>query len=254
MYYTSVESKLTAVSVQFINSKKLLHGAFNQSMLKQWWTQVSKNASLKDVKKRVVDHINATGLEVSLDDARLWLYNTAPTDPEMQLENRCKQVRNSYASQEKSGKATSGEAEQEKEDVEMNSGIDFPGQCLEPLLKSGLRMNQLKQNNSNIVIEFREHEDDIFAFKCNANEKLVIGVCEYCNKKNIMRAICKCKNVKYCDDDCLERDKRFHIDKCSAMADNELQQDDLGALDENSRRGLAGLANLGNTCYMNSSI
>ena len=47
----------------------------------------------------------------------------------------------------------------------------------------------------------------------------MIGVCEYCNKKNIMRAICKCKNVKYCDDDCQEKDKRFHVDKCSAMAD-----------------------------------
>lgn len=103
MYYTSVEAKLTAVSVQFINSKKLLHGAFNPNMLKQWWTQVSKNASLKDVKKRVAEHINAAGLKVSLDDTRLWLYNTAQNDPEMQLENRCKQVRDSYAKQGKTG-------------------------------------------------------------------------------------------------------------------------------------------------------
>ena len=106
------------------------------------------------------------------------------------------------------------------EDFEMNSGIDFPGQSLQPLLASGLRMSMLNtNNNSHIVIEFREGQDDTFAFKFNKNEKLVIGVCEYCNKKNIMRAICKCKNVKYCDDDCQEKDKRFHIDKCSAMAD-----------------------------------
>lgn len=69
-----------------------------------------------------------------------------------------------------------------------------------------------------------------------------------------MRAICKCKTVKYCDEDCLEKDKRFHIDKCPFMADDELQNDDGAQLDENSRRGLVGLSNLGNTCYMNSSI
>ena len=45
------------------------------------------------------------------------------------------------------------------------------------------------------------------------------------------------------------------MDKCSAMADGELQQlDDGGELDENSVKGKAGLTNLGNTCYMNSSI
>lgn len=94
----------------------------------------------------------------------------------------------------------------------------------------------------------------MFAFKFVSNEKLVIGVCEYCNKKNIMRAICKCKNVRYCDEDCLERDKRFHVEKCSAMADGELQQDDMEAATEGSKQGLVGLANLGNTCYLNSSI
>lgn len=51
---------------------------------------------------------------------------------------------------------------------------------------------------------------------------MTVGLCEWCNSRNILRAICKCKNVKYCNADCMEKDKRFHIDKCSAMADNEL--------------------------------
>ena len=52
----------------------------------------------------------------------------------------------------------------------------------------------------------------------------------------------------------MESDRRFHIDKCSAEADGELQQDDMEALNENSKQGMVGLMNLGNTCYMNSSI
>ena len=83
-------------------------------------------------------------------------------------------------------------------------------------------MNELKSNNSKLVVEFRESKDDKFAFRCRPNEKLVIGSCEYCMKKNIMRAICICKNVKYCDHYCLDRDKRFHVDKCAAAADSEL--------------------------------
>jgi ubiquitin carboxyl-terminal hydrolase 4/11/15 len=69
-----------------------------------------------------------------------------------------------------------------------------------------------------------------------------------------MRSICECKNVKYCNDDCLEKDKRFHIDKCAAQADGELKEEDDAELNENSMKGLVGLTNLGNTCYMNSSI
>lgn len=75
-----------------------------------------------------------------------------------------------------------------------------------------------------IVVEFREREDDSFAFKFNIEEKLIVGSCEYCSRKNIMRAICKCKKIMYCDEDCMEKDKRWHADKCSANADSELQQ------------------------------
>ena len=87
------------------------------------------------------------------------------------------------------------------EDQEFNSGVEFPGQCLEPLMTSGLRINMLTINDhSRIVVEYRPTPNSEFSFKFNKTEKLVIGTCEYCNKKNIMRAICKCKVVKYCDE------------------------------------------------------
>lgn len=69
-----------------------------------------------------------------------------------------------------------------------------------------------------------------------------------------MRAVCKCKVVKYCDDYCMKKDENFHLDKCSAQADSQLQADDNMTLTEDSRNGIIGLANMGNTCYMNSSI
>lgn len=88
---------------------------------------------------------------------------------------------------------------------------------MEPLLNAALRVHQINLNKTqNIVVEFRESKELEFAFKFRKGEKQVIGNCEYCNQRNILRSICKCKNVKYCDDQCLEKDKQFHIDKCSA--------------------------------------
>ena len=126
-------------------------------------------------------------------------------------------------------------------------------------MNSGVRVSQvgISVSDSAVVVEFKEEADDIFAFKYQRGEKLIIGACEWCNMRNIMKSICKCKNVKYCNDSCMEKDKRFHIPKCSAQADKELVDDDeeeeaqFGA---KARKGLVGLTNLGNTCYMNSSI
>lgn len=52
----------------------------------------------------------------------------------------------------------------------------------------------------------------------------------------------------------MEKDKKFHIDKCSAQADDQLVVDEFEESNEHSMNGLVGLTNLGNTCYMNSSI
>ena len=69
-----------------------------------------------------------------------------------------------------------------------------------------------------------------------------------------MKSQCKCKKVAYCNDTCLEKDLRFHEDKCAANADAELETAGNSGFTEQSRRGRTGLNNLGNTCYMNSSI
>ncbi len=51
----------------------------------------------------------------------------------------------------------------------------------------------------------------------------------------------------------MEKDKRFHKDKCSSQADDELNNLTIEKIN-NSKNGKVGLQNLGNTCYMNSAV
>ena len=126
---------------------------------------------------------------------------------------------------------------------------------LDPLMTSAIRIKQLSISESSyIVAEFREKSTDSFAFKYRKGEKLTTGTCEYCGNKSILRSFCKCKVVKYCNDDCKRKDRKYHEPKCSAQADGELQMNDEGRMSDDSCKGLVGLANLGNTCYMSSSI
>ena len=137
----------------------------------------------------------------------------------------------------------------------MNSGIDFPGSCLDYMIKSSIRLNELNfAGKSSICIEFRSNKEQKFAFTYDGATELKIGICEWCNNRNILKSICKCKKVAYCNDNCLEKDLRFHEDKCVANVGKDLDLDDNSGYTDQSRKGKTGLNNLGNTCYMNSSI
>lgn len=107
---------------------------------------MNKYASLKDLKVRIVDHIKAGGLTIGHEDIRLWHYNDANvTDREESLQNRCKQVKESLSQIQKGEKpAEATDPGDPDAELEMNSGVDFPGQSLEPLLRSALRVTQLK--------------------------------------------------------------------------------------------------------------
>jgi len=123
------------------------------------------------------------------------------------------------------------------------------------MIKSSIRLSEFTfSKGSSIVVEFRPSKDDQFAFTFKNGEELKIGVCEWCNNKNILKSICKCKKVAYCNDNCLEKDLRFHEDKCMANEDFDIKNVEIGGYKDDSVRGVCGLSNLGNTCFMNSSI
>ena len=61
-------------------------------MFKNFWTQASKKAMLKDVKKRLVDHLKAGGITVTEGDLRLWLYTHDKLNTENHLRTRAAQV------------------------------------------------------------------------------------------------------------------------------------------------------------------
>ena len=65
--------------------------------------------------------------------------------------------------------------------------------------------------------------------------------------------MCVCDRVRYCNKDCMDRDKRFHLPSCAAMKDKELQDFTLKRQSD-AQNGIVGLRNLGNTCFMNSSL
>ena len=42
--------------------------------MRQFWTQLGKSSNIKDLKTRIIDHLQAAGIKVEADDLRLWLY------------------------------------------------------------------------------------------------------------------------------------------------------------------------------------
>jgi endo-1,4-beta-mannosidase len=44
-------------------------------MFNHWWTQVSANSSLKEVKQRLIDSLISAGINITVNDVRLWLNN-----------------------------------------------------------------------------------------------------------------------------------------------------------------------------------
>jgi hypothetical protein len=65
-------------------------------------------------------------------------------------------------------------------------------------------------------VVFVEYGHPSFSYQFLKQERVVIGQCEWCNRRNQLKTICVCKRVRYCDDECLEKDKRFHTPNCSA--------------------------------------
>ena len=75
-------------------------------MFKEWWTQISQQSYLKDLKLRLADSLNSAGFNLDIDDIRLWLYNTETAQGKGDLLDQCRKVTEGY----KQGAAASSQA------------------------------------------------------------------------------------------------------------------------------------------------
>jgi len=131
------------VKAQFLNCNALLGAESDPSAFKMFYSQVSKNASLKELKMRIIDHLRAAGHKVEMDDVRVWLYDKKKSGSDMNLEYRCTLVKDAMELKNKESGPADEEGAQEANDeagIEENSGIEFPGQSIEPLLGSSMDM------------------------------------------------------------------------------------------------------------------
>jgi ubiquitin carboxyl-terminal hydrolase 4/11 len=77
--------------------------------------------------------------------------------------------------------------------------------------------------------------------------------CDNCYKYGKNKFYCKCKKVAYCSEECKIKDQRYHMNHCD-VADQSDEDTETWSPSEESRMGITGLSNLGNTCFMNSAL
>ena len=101
------------------------------------------------------------------------------------------------------------------------------------------------------VVEVRANGSP-FIFKYNKNPG-EYGKCEGCYQTSLLKVSCVCKEVHYCSERCQKNDERYHLNKCKAelVVDAKTMKMERK---QDAKRGVVGLTNLGNTCFMNSAL
>lgn len=124
----------------------MLKNTYTEEMLRKMWTQISGQATLKDVKKRFVDHLRSAGLNITDAEVRLWMFTLDPMDAKQKTLLAKTVAAVSKGSKPNSQAAQGAPVEERDPNVEQNSGVEFPGDCLEPLLNKAVRISQMSMN------------------------------------------------------------------------------------------------------------
>ncbi|CAD8192576.1 unnamed protein product [Paramecium octaurelia] len=154
-----------------------------------------------------------------------------------------------YKNQNDPHKALFAEIRKQVQDLDYNDDqvFDFSGDPIENSSDITLKSLNLTDNDL-VVIEFQQ------SFKpwCIRHPSVPIeGKCESCGSISELHFPCKCKKVAYCSERCKVNDERYHLPKCDPCGSDDEQVKKMN-VGEQSVKGVAGLGNLGNTCFMNS--
>ena len=141
--------------------------------------------------------------------------------------------------------------ESSNKNIERNTGIKFPGTSLEMMKNFQIDDVELSSSDT-LVIELASKITGKFIFYYEEIKILGYGKCEYWYSHKPLTVQCRWGEVKYCGEECMKKDERFHVDKWNAPIDSS--NDTPFMKKDRAREGLTGLQNLGNTWFMNSSI
>jgi len=128
--------------------------------------------------------------------------------------------------------------------------IEFKGNFLEKEKEVKLADAQIAADDY-VVLEVKEPGK---GWNFHGDGAPILSKCEFCNKFGELPVQCSCKKVAYCSEDCKNSDKRFHRSRCDKAGEDEEQESKQLARKPDSKMGLVGLQNLGNTCFMNSGL
>jgi len=113
---------------------------------------MSKRKNYLDLKRRIADCINAKyNLSLTDSDLRFWKFS----DTKEKLVEACQEI-----SQKNKIEIDSSN----DEDLEYNSGVEFPGESLEPYIMTSSNLEDDTLSDSYLVVEFREDVQLQFAF------------------------------------------------------------------------------------------
>ncbi|CAD8046029.1 unnamed protein product [Paramecium sonneborni] len=113
-----------------------------------------------------------------------------------------------------------------------------------------------------LLIEF-EQDQCRLEKKENLQTILIPNKCMSCGSQESQLYLCECRSVKYCNETCQINDLKNHQEDCKKILEKDSQINQLAKkykvkppakIIKNSAKGICGLNNLGNTCFMNSSL
>lgn len=152
-----------------------------------------------------------------------------------------------------------------EDQIENNSGIDFPGVQLDMYINQSFKDFQNTNNNFHsmellyveVASKQSQEKKPEFLFRydlCEAN----FGRCSNCYHDALIRVKCPCgaPDGEYCSTKCRNEDEECHSRDCDYLNQLNIKKVSVSIepVESNAARGLMGLTNLGNTCYMSSAL